>query len=71
MHYYICMYVCIYIYIIYIYIYICMFKKHISIRSYRKTVEDFWRMLWEQKVPTVVMLTKLFEGKVSCYMGND
>ena len=48
-----------------------MFKKHISIRSYRKTVEDFWRMLWEQKVPTVVMLTKLFEGKVSCYMGND
>ncbi len=28
------------------------------------SVDDFWRMIWEQKSPTIVMLTKLFEGKV-------
>ena len=26
------------------------------------TVGDFWQMIWEQKVKTVVMLTKLMEG---------
>ncbi len=50
--------------------YICL-KNTFLLGPTEKTVEDFWRMLWEQKVPTVVMLTKLFEGKVSCYMGND
>ncbi len=29
------------------------------------SVDDFWRMIWEQKSPTIVMLTKVFEGKVN------
>ncbi len=28
------------------------------------SIDDFWRMIWEQKSPTIVMLTKVFEGKV-------
>ena len=28
------------------------------------TVSDFWRMIWEKKLPTIVMLTRAFEGKV-------
>ena len=31
------------------------------------TIEDFWQMIWDQKVKTVVMLTKLVEGdKFKC-----
>ena len=28
------------------------------------SVEDFWRMMWEQQIPTIVMLTRVFEGRV-------
>jgi len=27
-----------------------------------ETLEDFWQMMWDQKSPTIVMLTKLTEG---------
>ena len=31
------------------------------------TLGDFWQMIWEQNVPTVVMLTQTIEGtKVKC-----
>ncbi|ESO10042.1 hypothetical protein HELRODRAFT_72730, partial [Helobdella robusta] len=34
----------------------------------RSTLEDFWKLLWQQNVQIVVMLTNLFEtGKEKCY----
>lgn len=31
------------------------------------TVEDFWRMVWQEHVTQIIMLTSLIEdGKVSC-----
>ena len=27
-----------------------------------ETIGDFWQMIWDQKVKTIVMLTKLMEG---------
>ena len=27
-----------------------------------ETLEDFWQMMWDQKSPTIVMLTKFTEG---------
>ena len=35
------------------------------------TENDFWRMMWEQKSSTIIMLTKEKEdGKVSCIFGQ-
>ena len=31
------------------------------------TLEDFWKMIFENKLQTIVMLTRCFEERVSCY----
>ena len=34
---------------------------HISTGPIPSTIVDFWRMIWEYKLPTIVMLTQLIE----------
>ena len=47
----------------------CMFCNYVTAAMVTgpmpNTVSDFWRMIWENKLPTVVMLTRCQEGKVS------
>ena len=43
----------------------CAWDRSSSSGPTDNSVEDFWRMIWEQRVPTVVMLTRMFEGRVS------
>uniref|UniRef100_A0AAR2KHH4 Receptor-type tyrosine-protein phosphatase epsilon n=1 Tax=Pygocentrus nattereri TaxID=42514 RepID=A0AAR2KHH4_PYGNA len=42
--------------------------SYIDVRPKQETVADFWRMIWEQKSATIVMLTNLKERKEDkCY----
>ncbi len=43
-----------------------IYPYHLSMSGpLKSTMEDFWRMLWEQHVPMVVMVTNIIEnGKV-------
>ena len=77
---YVCMYVCMYVHL-YVRTYVCMLvicdvsvvqgyhqsREYIATQGpLDKTVEDFWRMIWEQKATTIIMLTNIVElGKVT------
>ena len=47
---------------IYIYIYMHIYFFSLSIAPIYDTIPDFWRMIWECNVNTVVMLCGIFEG---------
>ena len=58
----------------------CLMMYIFSLQGYRRanayiaaqgptpnTIGDFWRMIWEHRLPTIIMITKVTEGgKVSC-----
>ncbi len=35
-----------------------------SLGPTENSIEDFWRMIWEGNIPTIVMLIRIFEGRV-------
>ena len=39
--------------------------SYFYLAPFQNQVSKFWRMIWENRLPTVVMLTRCFEGKVS------
>ena len=41
-----------------------IFLFHFSQGPTENTEEDFWRMILKSHIPTVIMLTRVFEGKV-------
>ena len=38
-----------------------LIDNYISTGPIPSTIVDFWRMIWEYKLPTIVMLTQLIE----------
>jgi len=42
-------------------------KAYIAAQApFPNQVSNFWRMIWENRLPTLVMLTRCFEGKIKC-----
>ena len=49
------------------YMYVCIFIACITLGPLSKTVDDFWLMVWQEKVQFIVMLTNLMEeGRKKC-----
>ena len=66
------MYVCMYVYLIHIHIKYSHMQvqtnAHINVLNHsigpmNKTTVDFWHLIWQERPPTIVMVTNLKEGK--------